>query len=100
MRCARFVAPAGDKRFRELIVSGGGAKNSTLMSMLAAELTGLKLRTSDEFGLPSEAKEAVAFAVLAYQTWRRRAFQHSRCHRRRAPRHAGQNFVSLAAMAD
>ena len=66
-----FVAPAGDKRFREMIVSGGGAKNSTLMSMLAAELTGLKLRTSDDFGLPSEAKEAVAFAILAYQTWRR-----------------------------
>jgi anhydro-N-acetylmuramic acid kinase len=66
-----FVAPAGDKRFREMIVSGGGAKNSTLMAMLAAELTGLKLRTSDEFGLPSEAKEAVAFAILAYQTWRR-----------------------------
>jgi len=80
----RFVAPplspsglgrqGGDvpfaKRFREMIVSGGGAKNNTLMSMLAAELTGLKLRTSDEFGLPSEAKEAVAFALLAYQTWR------------------------------
>jgi anhydro-N-acetylmuramic acid kinase len=66
-----FVAPDGDKRFREMIVSGGGAKNTTLMSMLAAELTGLKLRTSDEFGLPSEAKEAVAFAILAYQTWRR-----------------------------
>jgi anhydro-N-acetylmuramic acid kinase len=66
-----FVAPAGDKRFREMIVSGGGAKNNTLMSMLAAEFTGLKLRTSDEFGLPSEAKEAVAFAVLAYETWRR-----------------------------
>jgi anhydro-N-acetylmuramic acid kinase len=60
-----------NKRFREMIVSGGGAKNSVLMSMLAAELTGLKLRTSDEFGLPSEAKEAVAFAILAYQTWRR-----------------------------
>ena len=66
-----FVAPAGDKRFREMIVSGGGAKNVTLMSMLGAELTGIKLRTSDEFGLPPEAKEAVAFALLAYQTWRR-----------------------------
>jgi anhydro-N-acetylmuramic acid kinase len=66
-----FVVPAGEKRFREMIVSGGGAKNSTLMSMLAAELTGLKLRTSDEFGLPSAAKEAVAFAILAYQAWRR-----------------------------
>jgi anhydro-N-acetylmuramic acid kinase len=66
-----FVAPAGDKRFREMIVSGGGARNKTLMAMLGGELTGVKLRTSDEFGLPSEAKEAVAFAVLAYETWRR-----------------------------
>ena len=66
-----FVAPAGEKRFREMIVSGGGAKNRTLMSMVRDELPDLKIRTSDEFGLPSEAKEAVAFAVLAYQTWRR-----------------------------
>jgi anhydro-N-acetylmuramic acid kinase len=59
--------------FREMIVSGGGAKNPTLMGMLGAELKPLRIRvrSSDEFGLPSEAKEAVAFAVLAYQTWRR-----------------------------
>ncbi|HET7748337.1 MAG TPA: anhydro-N-acetylmuramic acid kinase [Terriglobales bacterium] len=60
--------------YAELIVSGGGAKNPTLLRMLAEGLAplGLQLRRSDEFGLPSEAKEAVAFAVLAYQTWRRR----------------------------
>ena len=57
-----------------MILSGGGAKNSTLVGMLAEELPplGVQLRFSDEFGLPSEAKEAVAFAVLAYQTWNRR----------------------------
>jgi len=66
-----LVAPSSAKRFREMIVSGGGAKNKTLMSMLGSELTDLKLRTTDELGLPSEAKEAVAFALLAYQTWRR-----------------------------
>jgi anhydro-N-acetylmuramic acid kinase len=68
----RFVLPKG--RFSELIVSGGGAKNPTLMAGLANEVReiGLRLRSSDEFGIPSEAKEAVAFAVLAFETWNRR----------------------------
>ena len=60
--------------FSELIVSGGGAKNSTLVACLAneAHALGLRLRSSDEFGIPSEAKEAVAFAALAFETWNRR----------------------------
>jgi anhydro-N-acetylmuramic acid kinase len=60
--------------FHEMILSGGGTRNSTLVAMLANELTplGLQLRFSDEFGLPSAAKEAVAFAVLAHETWHRR----------------------------
>jgi len=60
--------------FREMILSGGGTRNATLVGMLAAGLAplGVPLRFSDEFGLPSEAKEAVAFAVLAYETWNRR----------------------------
>ncbi|MGB0041239.1 MAG: anhydro-N-acetylmuramic acid kinase, partial [Terriglobales bacterium] len=66
----RFVLPR-QKSYRELIVSGGGAKNPTLMGMLCGELAplGIELRFSDEFGVPAEAKEAVAFAVLAYETW-------------------------------
>ena len=72
----RFVLPllhAETTRFREFVVSGGGTKNLTLMQMVREELAPLKLRvrTTDEFGLPSEAKEAAAFALLAYQTWRR-----------------------------
>ena len=61
-------------RYREMIVSGGGTKNPTLMAMLHGELDalGLTLRFSDEFGIPSEAKEAVAFALLAHETWQRR----------------------------
>jgi anhydro-N-acetylmuramic acid kinase len=57
-----------------MVVSGGGAKNPTLMAWLANELRELdvRLRSSDEFGTPSEAKEAVAFAVLAFETWNRR----------------------------
>jgi anhydro-N-acetylmuramic acid kinase len=66
----RFVLPR-QKSYRELVVSGGGAKNPTLMAMLLGELRplGIELRFSDEFGVPSEAKEAVAFAVLAHETW-------------------------------
>jgi anhydro-N-acetylmuramic acid kinase len=69
----RFVLKWG-AGYREFVVSGGGAKNPTLLAMLANELgsMGLEIRLSDEFGLPAESKEAVAFAVLAYQTWNRR----------------------------
>jgi len=69
----RFVARRAG-RYRDFIVSGGGASNPTLMAMLANELRplGLQLRSSDEFGLPSEAKEAAAFALLAFQTWHRK----------------------------
>jgi len=75
----RFVLPLAESedakpvRFRELVASGGGTKNAALMRMIREELAPLKIRvrTTDDFGLPSEAKEATAFALLAYQTWRR-----------------------------
>ena len=68
----RFVPRRG--KFREFVVSGGGANNPTLLAMLANELRPLHLtiRASDEFGLPSEAKEAAAFALMAYETWNHR----------------------------
>jgi len=71
----RFVLPMVQPplRFREFVVSGGGTKNATLMRMIREDLAPLKMRvrTSEEFGIPAEAKEAAAFALLAYQTWRR-----------------------------
>lgn len=56
----------------EIIVSGGGSYNRTMMGYLKAFLPESRLRTSDEFGIDSGAKEAIAFAVLAYETWHRR----------------------------
>ncbi|MDO0924181.1 anhydro-N-acetylmuramic acid kinase [Streptomyces sp. TG1A-8] len=52
----------------ELVVSGGGVRNPVLMRMLAEELPGVPLRPSDDLGLPSDAKEALAFAVLGFLT--------------------------------
>lgn len=59
--------------YQDYIVSGGGVANQSLMTMLkmAASSLGLKVKHTDDFGIPSQAKEAVAFAVLAYQTWHR-----------------------------
>jgi len=57
----------------DYIVSGGGARNATLMAMLTQKLEpmGCRLAASEEFGLPVAAKEAAAFALLAWYTWHR-----------------------------
>jgi anhydro-N-acetylmuramic acid kinase len=69
----RDVQPLMKSRAVDFIVSGGGARNRRLMKMLAARLEplGCTLCSSDAFGLPAEAKEAAAFALLAWQTWHR-----------------------------
>lgn len=59
----------------DFIVAGGGARNATLLAMLRERLAplGCVVTTIDSTGIPAEAKEAVAFALLAYQTWHHRA---------------------------
>ena len=70
---ARFVRAKMKGHEVDFIVSGGGARNKTLMQMLAARLEplGCTVTTSDKFGMPAEAKEAAAFALLAWHTWHR-----------------------------
>lgn len=69
----RWVMPRMKGRGVDYIVSGGGARNRTLMRMLAERLEprGCTLRDSEAFGMPVEAKEAAAFALLAWRTWHR-----------------------------
>ncbi|HEY1804964.1 MAG TPA: anhydro-N-acetylmuramic acid kinase [Terracidiphilus sp.] len=69
----KFVRPQMRTAGVDFIVSGGGASNRTLMAMLAAKLEpmGCKLSASGDFGVPVEAKEAMAFALLAWHTWHR-----------------------------
>jgi anhydro-N-acetylmuramic acid kinase len=64
----RFVPRMPD----ELIVSGGGVHNPVLMAYLAAFLPATQIGTSDDYGVDADAKEAIAFAILAYRTWHRR----------------------------
>ena len=52
----------------ELIVSGGGWHNPAIMKPLRESLRGTRVTSTDEFGIAGDAKEAVAFAVLAYET--------------------------------
>jgi anhydro-N-acetylmuramic acid kinase len=57
----------------QLIVSGGGARNPLIMAQLAAALPGVEVLSSSRLGVPEEAKEAFAFALLAYETFHARA---------------------------
>jgi len=54
----------------EVIVSGGGTENRYLMGLIAERLqsAGIPLKTTLQYGIPSQAKEAVSFAILGYLT--------------------------------
>lgn len=66
---ARTVADAVRGTATEVVASGGGTRNPVLMAALRQELPGVAVRTSDELGVPSQAKEALAFAALGWHTW-------------------------------
>jgi anhydro-N-acetylmuramic acid kinase len=66
---ARTVADAVRQTATEVVASGGGTRNPVLMAALRAELPEVAVRTSDELGVPSQDKEALAFAVLGWHTW-------------------------------
>lgn len=52
----------------ELIVSGGGTHNATLMQMLARQVAPARVLHAEEVGIQSDAKEALAFAILGCET--------------------------------
>jgi anhydro-N-acetylmuramic acid kinase len=67
----RFVLPK--TKNRQLIVAGGGAHNPLILAQLDAALPGIDVFLSSRFGISIDAKEAFAFALLAYETFHRRA---------------------------
>ncbi|MFH0777694.1 MAG: anhydro-N-acetylmuramic acid kinase [Candidatus Eisenbacteria bacterium] len=64
--CDKFVFPK--VRIDEFIISGGGSRNQTLVRKLRDSLAPVPVMLSDDFGVSSSAKEAIAFAVLANET--------------------------------
>jgi len=65
---AKGVALSGSARPDEILVSGGGARNRTLLRAIGSALPGSKLRTTEDLGVPVSAKEAMAFAFLAFES--------------------------------
>jgi anhydro-N-acetylmuramic acid kinase len=61
-----FVLP--EMRVDEIFVSGGGTHNPTMMRMLRKAMGEIPVKESTEVGLDVDAKEAIAFAVMAYET--------------------------------
>jgi len=68
---AAAIARALPRTPVDLIASGGGVHNRYLMAQIAAFLPQAHIRTSADYGIDPDAKEAIAFAVLARETWRR-----------------------------
>ena len=68
--CRRFIFPRGP--VDQLIVTGGGSRNRTLMRMIAAELPDVEVLNAEDVGVDGDALEAVAFAILGYQMLRGR----------------------------
>lgn len=63
----QFVRPS--MRVDELVVAGGGWRNPSIVEPIRNGLPGTRVRPTDDFGVSSDAKEAVAFAILAYETY-------------------------------
>ena len=61
-----FVLP--EMRVDEVFVSGGGVHNPTMMRMLRKAMDPIPVKDTTEVGLDVDAKEAIAFAVMAYET--------------------------------
>lgn len=56
------------RHLERLAVSGGGSHNPVIMSGLAAGLPHVRVGSTDELGVPVDAKEAIAFALIGWLT--------------------------------
>ncbi len=97
---ARAYRAFGPTDLRELVLAGGGARNSYLVDQLRRRLPTLTVHMHDEFGVPGKAKEAITFALMGYDSLYGRSTNVPSCT---GARHAvtlgkivpGRNYQSL-----
>ncbi|WP_337061500.1 anhydro-N-acetylmuramic acid kinase [Kineococcus sp. G2] len=88
---ARTVADAvSPHRLDELLVSGGGVRNPVLLAAIAERVPGVAVRPSDDLGCPSDAKEAIAFALLGWAALHGLPGSEPSCTGARGPRVLGR----------
>jgi len=66
MNYSLFILPEYD--VTEVLVCGGGLRNLTLMKLLREKFSPIPVKSVEDYGIMSDAKEAIAFAVLANET--------------------------------
>jgi anhydro-N-acetylmuramic acid kinase len=65
----RWIFPKLTRRDQlQVVIGGGGAKNKTLLKMLAQAVPFAEIMTHEQFGINNSAKEALAFAIMAFET--------------------------------
>lgn len=62
----RFIHPDFD--ITEIVIGGGGAMNKTLINWIGEGLPDCTVYTSEQYGIPNSAREAIAFAMLGNET--------------------------------
>ena len=70
MAVERFVVPGGP--IHECFIAGGGTGNKFMLEQLALKCPEILFYKTDFLGIPAEAREAIAFALLAYESWHKR----------------------------
>ena len=62
----KFIIP--NNKLEKVIIAGGGAYNKTLIRFIKEELKGIDVLIQEDLGFSSDAKEAIAFAILGNET--------------------------------
>ncbi len=64
------------EKIRELVVAGGGVYNPALMDAIRHEMLPITVKSSQDYGIPVQARESMIFALLGHETLRGNTANH------------------------